>query len=206
METTCNQCKKIKRDVYVGICQTCYRKNLIQNRRDQAPKIECACGCGESIPSISSSGNPQIYKNNHHSRGKLNSNYKGGKIIDGYGYVKILSPNHPNKDFRGYVKEHRLVMEQHLGRYLTRDELVHHRDENKQNNKIENLQLITRSKHQNHHNPRKGYKKDTSDRRCLICNTDWPGYSYNGNPHWLKYQDGFICRNCYYKEQRRKKK
>ena len=208
MEAICNQCNKLKKDVYNGKCQTCYRKNLINLRRIQAPKIQCACGCGELIPSISSTGKTQIYKNNHHNRGSSNCNYKGGRTIDSYGYVKILSPNHPFKDSKGYVKEHRLVMEQHLGRYLTKDEIVHHINEDKQDNRVENLQLTDRTKHQNHHNPMKDKRLvNMTGRICVLCNTDNPGInSRNGKPHWLRYEDGFICRNCYYKEQRRKKK
>lgn len=205
MQSICNQCNKLKTNVYRGICQSCYRKNLINSRRDQAPKIQCACGCGELIPSISTTGTPQTYKNNHHTKGNLNSNYKGGKIIDSYGYVKILIHDHPYCDSRGYVKEHRLVMEQHLGRYLTKDELVHHINEIKDDNRIENLQLTDRTKH---HNPMKDKRLvDMSGRLCLLCNTSNPGInSRNGKPHWLKYENGFICRNCYYKQQRKNKK
>ena len=53
---------------------------------------------------------------------------------------------------KGYIKEygrhqHRVVMEKHLGRYLTSDEIIHHIDENKHNNSIENLQIVTRQEH-----------------------------------------------------------
>ncbi|MDP4117648.1 MAG: HNH endonuclease [Bacillota bacterium] len=46
---------------------------------------------------------------------------------------------------------HRLVMEEKLGRPLTSSEIVHHGDEDKQNNDPENLELTTRSKHARHH-------------------------------------------------------
>jgi uncharacterized protein (DUF1330 family) len=69
------------------------------------------------------------------------------------GYVLILSPNHPNKDFKGYVREHRLVMERYLGRYLSPKEIVHHINEIKSDNRIENLELFkTSSEHYQFHN------------------------------------------------------
>lgn len=71
------------------------------------------------------------------------NHWKGGKLKDYYGYVIIWSPNHPNKDMKGYVKEHRLVMEKKLGRYLTKKEVVHHINRNPADNRIKNLQLFS---------------------------------------------------------------
>jgi hypothetical protein len=136
----------------------------------------------------------------HSQRGEFNSKWIGGRIIDGYGYVKILSPEHPYRDSRNYVKEHRLVMEKHLGRYLNQNELVHHRDENKQNNKLENLELITRSAHQNLHNPNKGNRKDYTGVVCLECGADTTYPSKNGQPHWCLHPTTgaeYVCEKCY---------
>lgn len=58
------------------------------------------------------------------------------------GYILIYTPNHPNHNNQGYVKEHRLVMEQHIGRFLKKQEVVHHIDHNKINNDISNLMLF----------------------------------------------------------------
>ena len=64
------------------------------------------------------------------------------------GYIAIFQPDHPNCNKRGYVYEHRLVMEKHLGRYLKKKEVVHHIDGNKKNNDINNLMLFpTHSAH-----------------------------------------------------------
>lgn len=64
------------------------------------------------------------------------------------GYVLAKAPYHPYANKRGYVPLHRLVMENHLGRYLTpRKELVHHIDGNRSNNNIQNLKLTTPSEH-----------------------------------------------------------
>lgn len=67
------------------------------------------------------------------------------------GYVEVwLDPSDPyygmaNKD--GYVYEHRLVMARHLGRCLDKSEEVHHRNRNKQDNRIENLELLDKKEH-----------------------------------------------------------
>ena len=49
------------------------------------------------------------------------------------------------------IDEHRYVMEQYLGRKLSRDEVVHHKDGNKENNDIENLELMSLSEHSRQH-------------------------------------------------------
>ena len=76
--------------------------------------------------------------------------WKGGRTIDFHGYVLLHIRDHP-RAHSGYVKEHILVMEKHLGRYLARDELVHHINNNKKDNRIENLQLMTPRQHMSHH-------------------------------------------------------
>ena len=68
-----------------------------------------------------------------------------GKTVKPDGYVEFTRG--PNKG----RSEHRVVMEQHLGRKLTTDEVVHHIDENPANNDISNLQVMTRSEHTAHH-------------------------------------------------------
>jgi len=73
-----------------------------------------------------------------------NPNYKGGRCKDGWGYVQVKLPEHPNADCRGYVKEHRLVYGDFLGRPLTEKEIVHHIDFVKTNNDINNLYLCSR--------------------------------------------------------------
>lgn len=75
------------------------------------------------------------------------------KSINWAGYVEVYKPSHPNATKRGYVKEHRLIMEQKLGRYLNKFEDVHHLDGDKQNNQIDNLELIGHREHTKMHNP-----------------------------------------------------
>jgi hypothetical protein len=58
------------------------------------------------------------------------------------GYIYVYSPEHPNKNLRDSVLQHRLVMEKKLGRYLEPQELVHHRNGIKNDNREENLQIV----------------------------------------------------------------
>lgn len=76
-----------------------------------------------------------------------NSNWKNGRLIS-RGYTYLKRPNHPSANKAGYVAEHRIVMEEFLGRYLNENEVVHHKDENRGNNCIENLEVLdTNSEH-----------------------------------------------------------
>jgi len=82
-------------------------------------------------------------------------NWRGGKIIDNEGYVLIHKPEHPNAKVDGYMLESRLVMEDILGRYLTKKEIVHH-EGRKDDNRPENLILFSsRIEHNNYHNRNK---------------------------------------------------
>lgn len=76
------------------------------------------------------------------SGGENNGRWKGGRQKHSAGYIGIYSPNHPFKDKNNCVLEHRLVMEKTINRFLTRYEVVHHKDFNRSNNKIENLMLF----------------------------------------------------------------
>lgn len=67
--------------------------------------------------------------------------WKGGRKND-KGYIAILKPDHPFCNKAGYIYEHRLTMEKHLGRYLKSEEKVHHINGIKDDNRIENLQLV----------------------------------------------------------------
>ena len=51
-------------------------------------------------------------------------------------------PEHPQANRHGYVREHRFLMEQKLGRYLTRKEVVDHIDGDPSNNDLANLRLF----------------------------------------------------------------
>ena len=107
----------------------------------------CSKECCLSITNINNS------KKRHQF--KLGERHKWQKHIsvNWAGYIEIYSPNHPFRTKRGYVKEHRLIMEEKIGRHLTKDEDVHHINGNKKDNNIENLELIMHSEHTRIHNP-----------------------------------------------------
>lgn len=98
------------------------------------------------------------------------------------GYWYLLKKDHPNCGKQGYVAEHRLIMEKHIGRFLERKEVVHHKNHIITDNRIENLQLFasagehSRSEHpealQNARQAcigREPWNKDREDRKCLMC-------------------------------------
>ena len=74
--------------------------------------------------------------------GSNHPNWKGGRKTSHRGYTYILQPKHPFATKAGYVREHRLIAEKALGRYLTKKEIIHHIDDNPRNSIKENLYLF----------------------------------------------------------------
>lgn len=67
------------------------------------------------------------------------------------GYIKVYCPTHQAATKDGYVMEHRLIMENLIGRQLEQNEVVHHKNHTRDDNRIENLQLMTISEHMSMH-------------------------------------------------------
>jgi predicted transcriptional regulator len=97
--------------------------------------------------------------------GDKNHMWNGGKTINEAGYIMVRIPDHPRSEANnGYVFEHILVAEENTGRHLifyamgdSRNEVVHHKNENKKDNSPENLEVMTHREHMELHNQlRKG--------------------------------------------------
>jgi len=73
---------------------------------------------------------------------------------------------HPNANKNGVILEHRLFMAEHLKRALTKDEIVHHINGDPKDNRIENLQIISRKEHVKKHNKPRKYVRLI----CKSCN------------------------------------
>lgn len=129
-------------------------------------------------------------------KGENHPCWKGGKYKDNNGYIKIRKLNHPKSDGHGYILEHRLVYEEYYNCCLLDWILIHHKNEIKTDNRIENLEPITRQKHAILH-----ITKDMSNRFCLNCKS-----KKTYKKCWHKYLNGFLCENCYCRNKRKKYK
>ena len=84
------------------------------------------------------------------------------------GYIQIPCKEHPSANRDGYVLLHRLVMEEAIGRYLSTNEIVHHINGCKTDNRIENLKLMSKGEHTAIHNAsKKGYVFSEESRKKM---------------------------------------
>lgn len=118
--------------------------------------LSCVC-CGKQFERTESDYKwckERGYRNNfcsHKCRvenniGEKHPSWKGGRRYNDMGYVMRYCPQHP-KNIYGYYFEHRIIMEEHLGRYLDSSESIHHINGKKDDNRLENLQVMTNSEH-----------------------------------------------------------
>lgn len=86
-------------------------------------------------------------------------------------YILVVAPpDFPGKKYRGrYCYEHHLVYWQTHGVVPKKDEIIHHKDENKHNNHPDNLELKTRKKHAQEHDATRG--KTMVELQCPYCQT-----------------------------------
>lgn len=143
------------------ICPTC--KNEFKVFRSHKDRYKhCSVKCQNKNPKRVQARADQV-------RGERNPQWKGGRTVHSGGYVYRQAPDHPFAS-NGYVFEHRLVMERWLREnapespflvrlgdnlFLSPEFLVHHEDQDRQNNAIDNLVCMTRPEHTKHHNAKR---------------------------------------------------
>ncbi len=150
-----------------GLCDTHYRRSLVGCALDKPLRVRkystscTATGCNRSPVSEGlcpthlwrKKNNPIIFDAPvpFMAIGLRSGNWKGGEIIKD-GRVLIICHGHPNPShMKHYVYRYRLVMERHLKRYLSPDEIVHHKNEITTDDRIENLEVMSQSKHASLH-------------------------------------------------------
>lgn len=112
-------------------------------------------------------------ENNHQYglRGSKNPSWKSDLKITNYGYKKIRVAEHPFADCDGFVFEHRLIAEKYLlndensvcidgEKYLDKKYEVHHINEDRFDNRVENLLVLTKGEHVSLHNSKRVMERD----------------------------------------------
>lgn len=132
---------------------------------------------------------PVAQLDEHHPLSMERSMWKIEKIVKKGDYLYAVVYDHPNSIKHGYVLLHRIVMENSLGRLLNSDEVVHHKNENKFDNRIENLELMKVGQHERHHAISKGRLWVTI--KCPSC-----GNVVERQYNKTHLQKGAVCTCC----------
>jgi hypothetical protein len=91
-------------------------------------------------------------------------------------------------------------MENFIGRYLWPWEEVHHKNGDRTDNRIENLDIMTKSQHTTIHN-----MIDMTERICSMCGSiKTTVKKHNGRPQWNYLNNQLVCSPCWLKDYRRK--
>jgi len=125
-----------------------------------------------------------------HNVGLKNGMWKGGRSIASNGYVLVrVGKDHHLADVRGYAYEHRLVAEQMLGRRrLLPGEVIHHKNEDKTDNRPENIEVTASiAHHRAHHRTKVRGLRNPGETNPTIacacgCGESFAKYDSSGRP------------------------
>ena len=167
--------------VNCAICDIPVKTKPSKMKSLKGGKITCSRECSAKLRSIVMKG-----EGNHQYGliGDKNASFKNEDTISNYGYVLEYCPGHPrphdksNKGVR--VKQHRLVIERNHEMFdntyfekidnwivLKSEYHVHHINEIKTDNRLENLQITTKSEHTILHNKQKEIIRDSTNGRII---------------------------------------
>lgn len=119
--------------------------------------------------------------------------WKIEKIVKKGDYLYAVVKDHPSATKHGYVLAHRIVMENHLGRLLNSNEIVHHKNGDKRDNRISNLEVMLDTEHKKLHSADKTSKWVRL--RCPNCKTIFE--REKRNTHLIKGGSSTFCsREC----------
>ena len=190
-----------------GWCDKCYRLDLMgYETEDDIPWRNCQCkpGCPKLVRAFTYRGKENKYYPGHHVMGARNPRYRNGLYTDKDGYEYMNSPTHPFKNSRGYVLKSHRIYEIYTtlltGKvfYIPRGYEIHHKNWRVQDNRIENMQLLSKKDHASLKDGQRYEAKIPPDRPCQLCGILNEEYRKDDNTKvWYKYEKGFICRVCY---------
>lgn len=109
---------------------------------------------------------------------------KGG----GYKYCRTIPP-HPKRNAKGLYPLHRVLMENKLGRLLEPGEEVHHGDEDKSNDVLDNLDVLTKSDHAKLHHP----ALEKVQLKCSWCDGPMVLHQHIARQRVSRAKDGDVC-------------